>query len=233
MDRVLSDPGFGDDTGDADPALAAALATGRPDAVWPLLIDARVLVPIIAILDEVDERGVEKSTDMAVVTLRTPDGKVALPAFTSLAALMSWHAEARPLPISGARACEATLFERADALVLDPAGPVTFVVDGYALRALAAGEAPQLAHADPEVRAVVTAALHDLADLEAAFLVPSDDADAVLALVWGADCVDPTASSTAFARGLVEHPVLRERLVRGLDIAVLPPGSELSTGRLR
>jgi hypothetical protein len=233
VERVLSDPDFPDDTGAADPALAAALAGGRAEPVWELLRDARVLVPIVAILDGVDERGAEKGTDMAVVTIRSEDGTVALPAFTSVAALVAWHAAARPLPITGARACEAALFEHADALVLDPAGPVTFVVDGYPLRTLAAGELPQPAHADPEVRAAVASALRESADLEAAFLVPGEGADGVLALVWSRQCADPGGRTTDLAQTLAALPVLRERVGRGLDLAVLPPGSELPSGRLR
>ncbi len=77
--KNIPDPGFSDDDGSADPGLSAALAAWSEDrgAVGPVLEalkDARLLVPVVAVLGEVeeDERGLrrEKSSDMAVPTLK-------------------------------------------------------------------------------------------------------------------------------------------------------------------
>ncbi|HEY2832368.1 MAG TPA: SseB family protein [Sporichthyaceae bacterium] len=233
MERVLSDPGFGDDTGDADPALRAALeAWAATEDAGPLraaLLDARVLVPVVAIAAEPDEAGGEKSTDIAVITLRGEDGRTALPAFGSLASLAAWHAPARPLPITAVRAAQAALFENADLLVLDPAGPVTFPVEGRALRALAEGRVPVPPGRDPEVQAALAAALAPVSEVTAAVLLPGGETDAILALVLGAG-VDGERIARRLGATLAEHPVLRDRLERGLDLAVLPAGGRLPGG---
>jgi hypothetical protein len=233
VQRVLSDPGFDGDDGSAERALTEALqawtATGDPAGVHEALLSARVMVPVVAILDELDEHGGEKSTDMAVITVQGPDGRVALPAFGSLATLSAWHSEARPLPITAQRAAQAALFEDADLLVLDPAGPVTFVLDGPALRALAEGRTPLPAATDPEVHAALVGALEPVVELAAAVLIPGGDTDAILALVLH-DSADARRVATLLGAALAEHPVLRDRLDRGLDLAVLPAGGRLPTG---
>jgi hypothetical protein len=231
VERVLSDPGFGDDTGASDPALdAALLAWQREDGphgpVLAALLTARVLVPIVALLAEAEADGREKSTDMAVVTLRGADGRVALPAFSSLARLSAWHPEARPLPIAAPRAAQAALFENADLLVLDPAGPVPFVVAGRALRALADGRVPAPPAADPEVAAALRVRLSAQWQIVAAALVPGDEfagPDAVLAVAVDATrCPDPGPLARRLSADLAADPVLQDRLDRGLDLAIVP-----------
>lgn len=233
---MLSDPGFAGDGGDADPDLAAALAAyaqGDPIPLAHLLPTARLLVPIVAILDELDERGAEKSTDMAVVTLKLTNGQTALPAFTSLAALSAWHAQARPLPIEGAKAAQAALFEKADLLLIDPAGPVPAPIAGPALRTLAAGRPPLPVHADPDVAAALRAQLAARTEFDAPLLLPAQgEADAVLALRLREHDVDPAAAVAALSAAFGVDPVLAERLERGLDLAVLPADTALPTDRL-
>jgi len=148
--RQLQGPAFPDDDGSADLALAAALtaygATSGDDeyvaALAPLQA-ARVLVPVVAVLGEVeyDDQGLahDKSSDMAAVLMQTPDGRRGLLAFTSTDALAAWNPEARPVPVAARTAAQAAVQEDAEALVLDIAGPTRFVVDGDTLRALASG----------------------------------------------------------------------------------------------
>ena len=60
---------------------------------------ARWLVPVVAVAAEVDESGphaVDTRSDMAAVTLTSPDGSRALPMFTSLESLAAWDPSARP-----------------------------------------------------------------------------------------------------------------------------------------
>ncbi|WP_370247270.1 SseB family protein [Nocardioides sp.] len=146
--RDLLAPAFPDDTGEADPAVRAALdawhadPARRPEAVAALQ-GTRVLVPVVAVLGEVevDARGLahDKSADMAAVLMRGRDGRVALLGFTSLAAMAAWDPEARPVPVAAETAALAAVQEGAQALVLDLAGPVRFVLEGEDLRAFAAG----------------------------------------------------------------------------------------------
>lgn len=160
---------FADDDGRADPALAAALdghATGaaaRYD-VLAALVPARLLVPVVAVLDSEQGGGPlreEKDSHMATVTLVNADGRRGLLAFTSAAALRAWRADARPVPASAPRVARAALDEGADAVLLDVAGPVPYPVEGPALLALADGAAYHPG-TDPAVAAAVRAAVDRL-----------------------------------------------------------------------
>ena len=87
---------------------------------------ARWLVPVVAVLDEQDDgdhgHAVDKRTDMALVTLTGPDGRRALPVFTSVAALAAWDATARPVPVTAARAARAAVAEGCHVVVVDLGG---------------------------------------------------------------------------------------------------------------
>lgn len=137
---------FEDDDGRADAgylAAVAALREGRGDeaGVVASLATARVFIPIVAQLaEEVEtDHGLhgDKQADMALVTLKAADGRIALPAFTSAAALAAWHPEARPVAVYAARAALSAVAEGAELLVLDPGAEVTFVVRRPGVWALA------------------------------------------------------------------------------------------------
>jgi len=162
--RSIPDPGFADDDGGADPVVAAALAAydraGQADQssahleALAVLQDSRVLVPVVAILDEMEDAppnggagsGLprEKSSDMAAVLMTGRDGRTALLAFTSTASLNRWAqsragGDARPVPVPAHQAANAAIQDKAVALLVDVAGPVLFVVEGEDLGSLAAG----------------------------------------------------------------------------------------------
>lgn len=148
MERHIPDPGFAGDTGEADASLAAALAAYARNelshgGVLLALQDARLLVPVVAMLGEVeyDDQGLahDKTSDMAAVLMQGGDGRLALLAFSSLGALTAWNPEARPVPVAVRLAAQSAVQEEAAALVLDVAGPTTLVVEGDDLVALAAG----------------------------------------------------------------------------------------------
>lgn len=148
VERLIPDPGFAGDTGEADPALTAALAAySRQDVshgdVLLALQEARLLVPVVAMLGEVeyDDRGIahDKTSDMAAVLMQGADGRLALLAFTSTEALAQWNSDARPVPVAARLAAQSAVQEEAAALVLDIAGPATYVVEGDDLAALASG----------------------------------------------------------------------------------------------
>jgi hypothetical protein len=141
--KNIPDPGFPDDDGSADPRLSEALAAWSADrtAVPPVLEalrSARLLVPVVAILGEVeeDENGLrrEKTSDMAVPTLKAGN-RTALPAFTSTESLARWDPEARPVAARLHQVLEAAAHEKADTIVLDLAGPVSYELTGSALLA--------------------------------------------------------------------------------------------------
>lgn len=229
--KNIPDPGFSDDDGSADPRLSAALAAWAEDrtAVGPVLEalkGARLLVPVVAVLGEVeeDENGLrrEKTSDMAVPTLKAGD-RTALPAFTSTDSLARWDPAARPVAVPVHQALEAAAHEKADTVVLDLAGPVPFELTGPTLVALAEGRTSTDPLADPAVVEAVRAAVAAEPAVLRAHLGPGR-ADGTLALV-----LDPAAAPAEAARAVAERlaadDTLRARLVRGLDLALLPAGT--------
>ncbi len=150
-DRRLQGSVYTDDDGSADPALTAALAsydagTAPYAAVLAALVATRVLVPVVAMLGEV-ERGADglardKSSDMATVLMTGADGRRALLAFTDLEALARWDPQARPVPVAATLAAQTAVQEGAAAVVVDLAGPRRFVVSGDDLHRIATGWRP-------------------------------------------------------------------------------------------
>jgi hypothetical protein len=150
-DRALGTPGFQADDGSADPKVLAALdayanGLGGSADVLAAFAGGRLLVPVVAVLDEAGEsvHGVQadKAAHMATVSTTGRDGRRGQLAFTCTEAMRRWNPTARPVPVTTRRAAEAALADGADALVIDLAGPVTFSVDAGELRALAAGWRP-------------------------------------------------------------------------------------------
>ena len=147
-ERTIPDPGFAGDHGEPGAALQAALAAyaeGRGSQVDALAAvrESRLLVPVVAVLgeSEVDDRGLthDKTSDMATVLLTGADGRLALLAFSGLPALNAWDPQARPVPVTARTAAQAAIQDGAAAVVVDVAGPATFVVEGDDLRGIAGG----------------------------------------------------------------------------------------------
>ncbi|GAA3781484.1 SseB family protein [Streptomyces phyllanthi] len=229
--KNIPDPAFSDDDGSADPGLSAALAAWAEDrtAVAPVLEaleGARLLVPVVAVLGEVeeDENGLrrEKTSDMAVPTLKAGH-RTALPAFTSTDALARWDPGARPVAVPLHQALQAAAHEKADTIVLDLAGPVPYELTGPALLALAEGRTTADPLADPAVVEAVRGAVAAEPAVLSAHLGPGR-ADGTLALVLDPSA-PPAEAAQAVARRLAADETLRARLVRGLDLALLPAGS--------
>jgi hypothetical protein len=137
------------DVGDADPKVATALAAyasgggGSADVVAALAV-SRLLVPVVAVLDETGDGAhgdlpTDKASHMATVTTAGRDGRRGLLAFTCVDAMRRWRADARPVPVPTRDAAEAALAEGAEAVVVDLAGPVVFAIEAADLRALAGG----------------------------------------------------------------------------------------------
>ncbi|MBO0842276.1 MAG: SseB family protein [Nocardioides sp.] len=145
--RILGS-GFPGDDGETAPAVAQALQTYAAKElsygkVLATLADARVLVPVVAVLGEVevDEAGLahDKTSDMATVLLTGADGRQALLGFTGMTTMRAWQADARPVPVTLRDAAKAAIQDGADAIVLDLAGPVPFAIEGEDLQRLAEG----------------------------------------------------------------------------------------------
>jgi hypothetical protein len=112
-----------EDTGAVDPALAVALGGGDALAIRSALLDARVLVPIVAVGEE------STGAEMAVPKLVGADGRHALPVFSSTDTMRAWRRDLRPVPMPGRQAVAAALDEGCAAIVLDVAGPAPHTVE--------------------------------------------------------------------------------------------------------
>jgi len=123
-------PSAPDDRGEADPAFAAALASGDDALVLNMLPVVRLLVPVVAMPGSGE-------AEMAVPALVNADGQRALPVFSSVAALQAWQPDGRPVPMVGARVLAAAAHEGYDGLVLDVASEHAFELEAAQLRALA------------------------------------------------------------------------------------------------
>ncbi|MEG3614821.1 SseB family protein [Isoptericola haloaureus] len=170
---------FSGDDGSADAELVRRLDGWRAGTV-PLrdvvarLAETRVLVPVLAEVEseatvqhDGEELTVDKEASAGVVALESPDGRRALPVFSSVAAMQAWRPDARPVPAEAVRAALSAVNEKWSLLVLDPAGPVTVQIPRPAVWALAQGVEwrPALVPTDDglEVDAEVSRAIADAA----------------------------------------------------------------------
>lgn len=215
--RELPPPSrFAADDGAPDPALAAALARQAAGEaaiadVVTALARARVLVPVLAVEHEDGPHPGEpgagapaadtgapsepfaeaRHASAGVVAVAAPDGRTALPVFSSVAALAAWHPSARPMPAEGPRAAAAALGEGWDLLVLDPGGATAVVVPRPAVHALAQGRAwtPAVQHGqvtDGVHEAVRAAVRHSAAQVLAVDVVPGRRAEVAVVLTLAA-----------------------------------------------
>jgi hypothetical protein len=159
---------------------------------------------------------------MSIPTLIGQDGRAAVPAFTSLAAMHAWQPGARPVPADAARVWQAAAADAA-AVVLDIAGPVPLAIDGARLAALAAGLPVPLPEHDPDVHAVIGAVAATYPQVTAVRLAgdpagEGPDLTVELTLAPGA----PPATAGQLGTEVLGR--LGSRLRRGLAVTIVPPG---------
>jgi hypothetical protein len=237
---------FRDDDGSADPAAAAALSayaagTGSEHAALTALAAARLLVPVVAqpgpdagspaaggpAAGGTALAGGDKNSDMVLPALIGHDGRRALPAFTSVAALARWQPGARPVPAEAALVWQAAV-QDAGAVVIDVAGPVPLSVEGARLAALARGEPAPLPWEDPDVLGVVAAAVRaaaatpeGAASLAGCAVGPGVDGSDLLIELSVAPGAGPGAGpALAEQVGAAVLAGLGARLRRGVDLAL-------------
>ena len=156
------------DDGSADPKLIEAIGslragTGTAEEVLDALRDARVLIPLLADLGEsgVGAHGqtVDKSADLSIVTVETPDHQDGLPVFTSVSAMTAWNSQARPVPVFAPKAALAAAQESNTRVIVDPMSATEFVVRRPAIAALAQGLPWVHPVRDPRVHAAFAEAI--------------------------------------------------------------------------
>ena len=229
--RSLPRGDFAGDPGTADPALSRALqdrSAGRSSdaAVVRALAEARVLVPVVAVRTEdggTVHGTTDRQADMALVTLTGPDGRRALPVFSSVQTLAAWDPAARPVAVESRRAAASAVAEGCDLMVLDAAGPATFVVTRPALWALGQGRAWCPAHEDVDVLAELRRAVDDERQVAGVAGEPGSGAQlrVVLRVRPGLRAEEVQALAQRVAERLRASPVVTER-VEGLELRVTP-----------
>ena len=144
--RAFEPNAFAGDDGKADAGLIAAienLHAGKASVVEVVgaFRKARVLIPLLANLGQAGDgahgQTVDKSADLSIVTVETPDKQNGLPVFSSVATMQAWNKDARPVPHSATKAALAAAAEGNTRIVLDPGSPTEFVIRRPAIEAIA------------------------------------------------------------------------------------------------
>lgn len=151
---------FESDDGSAPTAVIEAIRgfrAGERQAVDVIeaLRDARLLVALVAHAGDtaVDDHGrtVDKTQELSIVTVTAPDGRSAMPVFTSTEAMAAWNPKARPIPTAARRVALAAAAENTDLVIVDATTPTEFAVRRPALWAIAQGAPWKNPVDDPEV----------------------------------------------------------------------------------
>lgn len=131
---------FSADDGRSPELLDRALQSGSSLAIAAAVRHSRLLIPVVpapaGALPDDDQCGV--GDGMASVTFIANDGRRALLAFSSIAAMQAWDPNARPLPQAGEQIARTVVTAELDALIIDIADAHRTALQGTDLR-LAAG----------------------------------------------------------------------------------------------
>ena len=172
--RSFEPNSFAGDDGSADPALIAAIeslrsGSGNVAAVVDAFRSARLLVPLLAKLGEsevgVHGQVVDKSADLSIVTVETPDQQNGLPVFSSVESMKTWNTDARPVPVDAVKAALAAAQEGNTRIILDAGSPTEFVIRRPAIAAVAQELPWSHPSKDDRVHAAFAAATAELPEI--------------------------------------------------------------------
>ncbi|MEY4996979.1 MAG: hypothetical protein RLY59_383, partial [Actinomycetota bacterium] len=104
---------------------------------------SRFLVPLLAEAGHVGVNAaglvVDKTQELAIVTVAGPSGQKVLPVFTSVEAMHAWNQDARPVPVEARRAALAAVADGAQWMVVDPQSSTEIVLRRPVVEAIAQG----------------------------------------------------------------------------------------------
>jgi hypothetical protein len=172
-----------DDDGSAPERLIEALRRFRSSElgeaeVVAALRDSRLLIPLVAVSGDVGQNAhgvlIDKSQELSIVTVAGPDGRTVMPVFTSVTAMATWNAKARPVPADAVRVALAAASESTDLVVLDPTSPTEFVLRRPALWAIAQGQTWGPSYLDESVLSAFIASAEPEEAIVAVQLAPGD-----------------------------------------------------------
>lgn len=164
--RSFHDNPFAGDDGTADPALISALQIFKSSPtvegkikVITAAVKARLLAPLVAEAGDIgytaEGKKVDKTQELSIVKVAGPDGRQVLPLFSSVTAMQTWRADARPVPVDGLRAFASAVGDETELIVLDPGSETEFVVRRPAVWALTQGREWLPSWLDPSVLEIV------------------------------------------------------------------------------
>ncbi len=144
--RAFDANNYAGDDGSAPEALMAVIARfhsqeASAEQVVDAIRESRLLVPLLANLgeSEIGEHGhlVDKSAELSIVTVATPDEQNGMPVFSSVAAMQRWNPTARPVPVDARRVALAAVVEENTRVILDPESETEFAIRRPAIAAIA------------------------------------------------------------------------------------------------
>ncbi|MEY4102314.1 MAG: hypothetical protein RIR88_448 [Actinomycetota bacterium] len=234
--RAFDENPFANDDGTASEFLLAALAEFRSAAINDdesvqaqiKVVDAirasRFLIPLLAEAGDIGVNAaglvVDKTQELAIVTVEGPGGQRVLPVFSSVVAMQAWNKDARPVPVEARRVALAAAADGANWVVIDPTSPTEYLLRRPAVEAIAQALPWVPNTLDPLLREVLDASIHDEPLVHAVRLQAGDldargfDADLIVQLV-----ISPSLDDEALTR-IVEslshkwagEPIISERI---------------------
>lgn len=166
-------------------------------------------------LDEADAAfEEERHASASMVTVKTPDGREALPVFSSVDAMRRWRPDARPVPHQAVRAAMAAVDEAGGVMVLDAGDPAPAFVPRPAVWALARGEQWTPSPRDPAVIEEIQRVVGAVEGVRAVEVHPGGRAEVkvALAVVPGLTREQVQEVAGAAASALGESALVAERV---------------------
>ena len=144
--RSFDQNAFADDDGKAPLELIEAIKSFRSGEVGAeVVVDqirvSRLLVPLLANLGESEEGAhghkVDKSAELSIVTVKSPDDQDSLVVFSSVESMTLWNKESRPVPTDAIRVALAAASQMSTRVGLDPGSESEFVLRRPAIAKIA------------------------------------------------------------------------------------------------
>ncbi|WP_238994178.1 SseB family protein [Actinomyces sp. 565] len=211
---------FSADDGTPDPAVTAALeAQGLArheylDRLLAALAASRLIVPVAAhavhapggptplrlgeasaAVGAHEPHTAGAAQDAADLAVRLDDGHLALPVFTSAAAVAAWREDVRPVPVTPRRAAEVACLQTDQLWVLDP-GTRGLRLPRPAVVALAGGEDWIPSWRNEPVQAEVAAQLGAIDGVTGVAFAPGEDAELRVFIRVDASAGTPAVAAT-------------------------------------
>ncbi|MFM6962751.1 MAG: SseB family protein [Micrococcales bacterium] len=227
--REFDENPWSNDDGSADPKFIETLAAFRTGAatneqVVDVIRKMRLLIPLLADLGEGGEgahgQTVDKSADLSIVTVATPDDQNGLPVFSSVAAMQAWNPTARPVPADARRVALAAASEGNTRIIVDAQSETEFAIRRPAIEAIATAQSWVHPVRDERVHAEFASLIENFEKITAFALEDCDETSRlrtaevqlVLTLEPGLEVEKVQALMQEFAQALSQSSIIAEHV---------------------